>query len=258
MIASGENEKITLSEVNGVYRIGNRVERPAQPWSASIFRLLQHFETYNLPVEHIVSVDNKVQASEFLDGEQVHPRKWTDNALYKVGQLAARLHSAARSFSETSDDIWQPWCLRKIGGHDRIYCHGDIAPWNMITENGFPKLLIDWEYAGPLDPFVELARICWLFPQLVDDDLQKIHNLPGAKKRAEQVRIITEGYGLAEADRKRLVNQIIEVIICETAHEAIDPGLTFESSGCLWGFAWRTRSLYWIWRNKEVLCKALN
>jgi thiamine kinase-like enzyme len=251
-------EREVLSEVNRVYRIGERVERTTQPWSLSVYRLLKHFESFNLPVERILSVNDKVQISEYLNGEMVHPQKWTDDALFKVGALVARLHNASKDFQETDRDIWQPWYLREIGGNQRIHCHGDIAPWNMITENGYPKLLVDWEFAGPLDPLVELARVCWLFVQLHDDDLQKIYDLPSPQKRAEQVRIVTEGYGLPSTDRKRLVDQIIEVIICETAHEAIDPGLTFDSHGMLWGFAWRTRSLYWVWRHRDIIRKALD
>jgi len=45
----------------------------------------------------------------------------------------------------------------------------------------------------------------------------------------------------------------METIICETAHEAIDENVTFESIGKLWGMAWRNRSLYWILRNKKIL-----
>ena len=62
----------------------------------------------------------------------------------------------------------------------------ETIPWNMVTENGMAKALIDWEYAGPLDPLTELARICWLFPQLVDDDLAQLYALPSPEKRAGQ------------------------------------------------------------------------
>jgi len=250
--------RVLLSEENQVYRVGNLVERPGRPWSASILRILRHFEACNLPVERYISADNNIQISEFAEGEMVHPGKWTDEALYNIGQLLARLHSAAREFETTDKDVWRPWYLREIGNKaNYICCHGDIAPWNTITENGLVKTLVDWECAGPLDPMVEIARVCWLFVQLHDDDLAKLHNLPSAEKRAQQVRIVADGYGLEAARRKHLVSQIIEVIICETAHEAIDPGLTFDSVGSLWGFAWRTRSLYWVWRNRAVLETAL-
>jgi len=224
-----------------------------------MLRLLRHFETYDLPVERYISINKNIQISEFADGEMVHPDKWTDDALFAIGKLLFRFHNVARDFVVCDEDAWKPWYLREIGDkRNPICCHGDIAPWNTITENGYPKLLVDWECAGPLDPMVELARACWLFVQLHDDDLAQMHDLPSPEKRAQQVRIVADGYGLEAARRQGLVERIIEVIICETAHEAIDPALKFDSVGNLWGFAWRTRSLYWVWRNKQVLENALS
>ena len=95
-----------------------------------------------------------------------------------------------------SDDIWQPWGIRELGKDERICSHGDIAPWNMLAQNGMPHRIVDWEFAGPIDPFVELARVCWLFPQLHDDDLGKMYDLPSPEKRTQQVRLICDGYGL--------------------------------------------------------------
>jgi len=257
------SERILLDGNREVYRVGDTIERAAKPWSQSVWRFLRHLQGHGLPVEQIISVDENHEISRFVDAEMVHPNKWDDGALFEVGQLVAKLHSSSRSFSPASGDIWQKWCLREIGNPiEHIICHGDIAPWNMLTKNGKPHLLIDWEYTGPCDPIVELARVCWLFPQLFDDDLQKILALPSPKKRAEQVRIIAEGYGLRATKRNLLINQIIEVIICETAHEAITPDnrptLTPNCTGSLWGFAWRTRSLYWVWRHKDILQKALD
>ena len=256
-------EKILLDGNREVYRVGDAVYRTAKPWSPSVMRFLRHLENDGLPVEHMISVEESHEISRFVEAEMVHPKKWDDDALFEVGRLVAKLHASSKGFSATDNDIWQPWCLREIDstGH-RIVCHGDIAPWNILTKNGNPHLLVDWEYSGPLDPMVELARVCWLFPQLFDDDLQQMHDLPSPKKRAEQVRIIAEGYDLPAAKRNLLINQIIEVVICETAHEAITPDnrptLTPNCTGNLWGFAWRTRSLYWVWRHKDILQEALN
>lgn len=245
-----------LSEEKGVRRCGDVVERPAHPWSANIQCFLEHLRRSSLPVEHILDIADGKERFVFTEAEMVHPNRWEDEALYRVGELTAALHRSGRTFRSPSADC-QSWCLREIGKGERIWCHGDIAPWNLLTKNGMPYQLVDWEFSGPLDPFVELARVCWLFPQLVDDDLQALYSLPPPEKRAEQVRIICEGYGLEPSRRIQLVEQIIEVIICETAHEAIDPGVSFEDKGCLWGFAWRTRSLYWVWRNRQILEAAL-
>ena len=252
------DNKILLGGNREVHRIGDRVRRIAKPWSKSVLRFLRHLERDGLPVEHVISVDENFEISTFVEGGMVHPNKWSDEALYEIGKLLSKLHDSARSFNLKDDDVWQDWCLRNISATERICCHGDIAPWNIITEKGHPKVLLDWEMAGPADPFAELARVCWLFVQLVDDDLQVMHDLPSPKKRAEQVRIIADAYGLTANMRTKLIDKIIEVIICETAlEEAVKPSITFDSIGNLWGFAWRTRSLHWIWRHQDILKNAL-
>lgn len=246
-----------LSAQNNVIREGKTTTRPAGEWSPSIHRYLRFLEAEGLRVPHPISIQDGRETLEFIEGEFVHPYKWTDEALYAVGEMAGRLHRTSVKFHIFPEDQWKSWCLREIGKNPRIISHGDIAPWNVVTEKGMPKALIDWEYAGPIDPMVELSRICWLFPQLVDDDLAAIYDLPSPEKRAEQVRIVCEGYGLPREQRLSMAEQILETVICETAHEAIDPGLTFESEGSLWGLAWRTRSVYWAWRNRKILEQAL-
>ena len=248
-----------LSTEKNVTRNGSTVLRPMEPWSENIHRFLAHLGGKGLPVPRVLGVSEDGQEMlEFLEGEQVHPYRWTDEGLYEVGRLVRRLHDGAADFRLPASGLWKPWCLRELGSGERLCCHGDIAPWNMLTKDGLPTALIDWEMAGPLDPVVELARVCWLFPQLVDDDLAALYGLPDAKGRAGQVRQICDAYGLGPERRKGFLERVIEVVICETAHEAIDPALTPESAGSLWGFAWRTRSLYWIWRNRVILQKALD
>lgn len=251
-------EKRELSPGKGVVRTGETVRRPVRPWSGSVCRFQRFMEADGLPVEAVMEMTGSAVVTAFCEGETNHPRGWSDEALYEVGRLLARFHRRAASFEAGPGDVWQPWCLREIGGGERLCCHGDFAPWNLLTRGGLPLLVVDWEYAGPLDPMVELSRVCWLFPQLVDDDVARRWALPDAKKRAEQVRIVCDGYGLVAAQRRRLPEQIVETVICETAHEAIDPGVSTGDAGPLWGFAWRTRSLYWIWRHRALLRRALD
>lgn len=252
------SEQQVLSLEKNVVRRDDIVLRPMEPWSHNIHSLLGHLHGKCLPVPRFLGVSSDGQEMlEYLHGEFVHPYRWSDEGLYEVGRFVASLHAASVDFTPPTNGLWKPWCLREIGAGPQVISHGDIAPWNMLTKDGIPVALIDWEMAGPIDPLVELARVCWLFPQLVDDDLAELYSLPQAPGRAQQVRLICDAYGLSSAERKGFIDRIIEVVICETAHEAIDPKLTFDSTGNLWGFAWRTRSLYWIWRNRAVLHKAM-
>lgn len=240
-----------------VSRQGGMVVREGDACSYEIHRFLRFLIAKGLPVEQPVTVENGKEYYKFLEAEMVHPEKWSDAALYDIGRLLRSLHDAGREYTSDTREAFRPWYLRELGSEERIWCHGDLAPWNLLTKDGMPYHLVDWEFSGPLDPFVELARVCWLFAQLHDDDLAAKYDLPSPEKRAEQIRMICDGYGLGSEKRKQVISQIIEVIICETAHEAIDNGLSPDSEGKLWGFAWRTRSLYWVWRNRSILEKAL-
>jgi thiamine kinase-like enzyme len=250
------DERNLLSKDKKVFKENNMVKRPFEKWSNNIHSLLKHFYKNGLPVPKIIKTDNQYEYLEYINGELIHPYKWNNELLYELAILVKDLHSFAKSFENNKNMEWKQWYLREIG-NPAICSHGDIAPWNVITKGNKITGLIDWEYAGPIDPEIELARVCWLFPQLFDDDLGKLYGLPAPKERAEQVRLITDTYGLGKEERKYFFEKIIETIICETAHEAIDEKVTFETEGKLWGMAWRNRSLYWIWRNKEILKKAL-
>lgn len=185
------------------------------------------------------------------------PGAWSDEALIQIGQMLRRLHEATTSFVPPTDAVWQPWFLRDLGGERQVIGHGDLAPWNTVTRMGMPLALIDWEYAGPLDPLVELARVCWLFPQLHDDDVAARVGLPPLEDRARQLRLLVDAYGLAKGQRSGLFERILEVTICETAANAIEEKVTPNSQGPLWGLAWRARAAAWMLRHRFILEAAL-
>lgn len=253
------NKPLNLSANEGkcVMSDGHLVVRDADGTSAERFRFLRFLAERELPVEMPISITEGKEIYAFAEAEKIDPGVWDDAALTEVGKLVRALHDAGREYVPAEPAAFRPWYLRELDGEERIWCHGDLAPWNLLTRGGVPHTLVDWEYAGPLDPFTEFARVCWLFVQLCDDDIAEMHGLPPVEKRAEQVRLLCDVYGLPAEKRRELIERIMTVIICETAHEAIDPKLTPESTGSLWGFAWRTRSLYWIQRHRALLERAL-
>lgn len=147
--------------------------------------------------------------------------------------------------------------MRDLGGPTRVISHGDFAPWNTVSRAGFPIALIDWEYAGPVDPLVELSRACWLFAQLHDDDVAHLYGLPSTRVRAQQVRLLADAYGASAEGRALMVSRMVEIAIQETADEAIERKVTPESEGPQWGFAWKARAAAWMLRNSSVLAQAL-
>ena len=58
-----------------------------------------------------------------------------------------------------------------------------------MARDGVPVALIDWEFAGPVDPLVELAQLCWLSAKLHDDIVAELEGLPPLAERARQLAI---------------------------------------------------------------------
>ncbi|MDF2725376.1 MAG: aminoglycoside phosphotransferase [Paenibacillus sp.] len=256
------NAETILSVDKSVSRKEDIVYRPSGPWTPHVHSLLHCLPTAGftaLPsvVGSGLDADNRETLS-YIDGEFVHPGPWSDSALEMVGDMVRKLHDASLAFIPAADAVWKPWFLRDMGGVSQVYSHGDIAPWNMVTRDGDPLALIDWEFAGPVDPMMELARVCWLFPQLHDDDVAERVGLPPLDVRARQLRLLVDAYGLDRAQRGQLFERIVEVVVRETAEEAIEQGVTPESQGPLWGIAWRARAAAWILRHRTELQHALS
>lgn len=255
------NDEIILSPDKSVIRKENVVLRPSGPWTPSVHSLLGHLQKSgftSLPsvIDSGLDAEGREMLS-FIEGEFVHPGPWSDDALAEVGSMLRRLHNASAHFEPAADAVWKPWFLRELGDAKYVYSHGDIAPWNMVTREGVPFALIDWEFAGPVDPLVELARVCWLFPQLHDDDVAEMVGLPSLDVRARQLRLITDAYGLNSAQRHGFFDLILEVVVRETAEEAIEKRMTPDCHGPLWGLAWRARAAAWILRHRTVLQNSL-
>ena len=235
--------------------------REAKPWTASVHLLLRHLADAGFAeAPRIAGSGFDARGRETLthiDGELVHPGPWSDAALIRVGRIVRRLHDAAARFSPPADAVWQPWFLRELGGGRRIVGHGDLAPWNTLTRAGTPIALIDWEYAGPLDPRIELARVCWLFPQLHDDDVAERVGLPPLETRLRQLRLLVDAYGISRAERRGLFERMVEVAVCETAEDAIEANVTPDSEGPLWGLAWKARAAAWMLRHRIPIERAL-
>ena len=243
-----------------VSRIGDVVHRQTGPWAKTVHALLRHLENEGFPgAPRVIGSGFDAEGREtlsFMHGVSLHPGPWPDEAMFNLGRMLATFHRASASFIPPKDAIWRPWFGRTLGDGPRIIGHGDLGDWNIIAQHNQPVGFIDWEQAGPVDPLVELAQTCWLNAHLFDDDLQTRIGLPPLATRAKKLRTIVDGYGLASKDRARLVPTMIELAIADAANEAVQAGLTMESTGpvdALWAMAWRARSAAWMGRHRGVL-----
>ncbi len=194
----------------------------------------------------------------YVEGEVINPAPWTDEAIHELGRLMRRLHGATASFRPHAGASWRPWFGRDIGTPD-IIGHCDAAPWNIVSRNGMPVALIDWEAAGPVDRLTEIALAAWNNAQLYDDEVAAMNGAPNATTRIRQLRLFADGYRLGAAERSRLAYRIIELAAESTANDAIEQQITPETECAprVWGIAWQARSVAWLIRNRPLLEAAL-
>ena len=250
-----------------VFRQGDILIKETGPWAASVHSLLQHLESVGFnAAPKVVETGFDAQGREkltFILGEFIDPGPWSQEACYKIGVLLRELHQATQSYSPPKDAMWQEWFGRHLGD-PTVFGHCDFASWNIVSRKGLPIALIDWEYAGPVDPLVELAQACWLNAKLHDDIVAEIEDLPSVSVRGEHLKAILDGYMLSSSQRADFVTKIIEFVVHATANEAnvaklrIDTPLTQIDKQVPWALAWRARAAAWLLANQQTLQKAIN
>jgi thiamine kinase-like enzyme len=187
----------------------------------------------------------------------------TEKRAFKTGELLRRLHAATATFVPAQDEVWSPWFGRILGDSDRIIGHCDVGPWNIVQQNDQKLVLIDWDYAGPVDPLIDLAQACWLNAKLHDDIVAQNEHLPSLHERARHLRALLEGYQLPNEERIGLVETMIQFAVHSTAAEADEAGIMPDvdtaaiDRNVLWGMAWRSRAAVWMLKNRRTLERAV-
>jgi hypothetical protein len=245
------------------------VVRAARPWTPTVLALLRHFAQVGFDGAPRPAGDGRTpdgrEAVAYVPGTSPHPRDWSDDAFAPIGQLLRRMHDATATFVPPPTAQWQPWFGRDLPGGRLAIGHCDAAPWNIVRTADDRFVLIDWEYAGPVDAVTDLAYAAWLNAQLHDDDVAERLGLPPALERAAQLRLILDGYGLSTRDRDGFVDRMIELAVHAARADAVEYGVSEASTAAvapdgypvLWGITWRARSASWLLRHRAMLERAI-
>lgn len=262
----GSPQEVALSGGGrtAVHRRGDVVVRATGPWTPAVHVLLRHLDEVGFAAApRLVGTGLDPDGREtltFVEGEFTQPGPWSLAGAAAVGAMLRDLHAATASFRPPPDAVWFPWHGRELGGPDRVIGHCDVAPWNIVARAGLPVALIDWEFAGPVDPVVELAQACWLNAKLHDGIVAEREGLPSLAERAHQLRAMVDAYELPAGERHGLFDRMVEYVISDTAQEADDAGVTPELTShpqALWAMAWRARAAAWLVRHRRTLVNAL-
>lgn len=256
-------ERLSGGSRHVIHRDGDVVRREWQPWMPAVHSLLNHLHEQGFDKAPRVVGDGRDDEGRavwtYIEGQIQQPNPWTDRGISELGALMRRFHEAAATFVPPADARWQRWWIHDIRPSTGTG-HGELAPWNILAVDGSPVALIDWEFAGPIDPIVDLAQAAWLNVRLFDDDVKEHEPLLSTDERASQLRLFLDGYQLEPDRRRDFVDLMIEVAVHSCAYEAEISGASPDHSDigpAGWAMAWRARSAAWMLQHRTMLEEAI-
>lgn len=195
-----------------VVRIGDVVRHPRQPWSGSVHALLgflQEAGFVEAPRPGPVAEDHDdVAYIEGVSGDDACRLVGTDEAVAAVAQTLRRYHDLVAQWRPAVPPVWFDGQQGTGDGVERLVCHGDVGPWNLVWRDGALVGLIDWEYATVGTRRTDIAyALHYLVPFRDRSYWSGVLGLPEKPRRRHRMAVFAEAYGIAVDDQ--LVDDVL-------------------------------------------------
>lgn len=248
---------------SGIVRHGDRVRRPAGPWTPAVHEYLCYLAAAGFAGSpRVLDAGDGWEELTYLEGEVAVDPGWqpgrghrlppyarTDEALAAAGTLMRALHEAAAGFVPTRTGYrFHPHPPRP----GEVVSHGDLGPWNTVYRDGLPVAFIDWDSAEPVEPVADLAAAAWAFlplarpGQLAQAGFDPLPDLPA------RLRLFVDAYGLA--DRASIIPALLRDPLTTAERVKYWP---IDAAGAANSLEFIAGELRWIHRLAPDLARAL-
>jgi Ser/Thr protein kinase RdoA (MazF antagonist) len=195
------DEQIFQGGLNEVISRGDRVYRPARPWSEAVMRLLEHVRRAGFDgVPEPFGIDaGGYEVLGWIRGTvaDASGQQHDEPTIQAVARLLRRYHDATTGF-DASALSWQFAPERPA----EVILHGDAAPYNCVFLGGSPVAWIDFDTARPGPRLHDVAYSAYRFC-LIREPLVAVTPADTAR-----VRTFAEAYGLSAEERFNLRDAI--------------------------------------------------
>lgn len=226
-----DEEELAGGNMGPVTRVGERVARPAGPWTPAVHRLLNQLAAAGIaevPRPHGITAEGR-EILDFIPGEvgndPLPPWVWSPRILDDAGRLLRRVHDASRALLDGSHGP-QPGEVWRAAVHEpvEVICHNDVAPYNLVQRDGRVAGLIDWDFASPGPRIWDLAYLAYRIVPLVGDDRD---GAPPGHERPARLLALIDAYRTAPRDE---VAPITAQDVVRVAAQRLDDLATFTES----------------------------
>ena len=209
-----------------VVRVGDTVRRPAGPWTPAVHQLLTTLRAAGVTeVPEPFGLDDEGrEVLSYLPGivgnYPLPSWMWSPTILHEAGSLLRRVHDASAPLAHAAAR-WQ------LPAHEpnEVVCLNDVAPYNIVFQDGHITGLTDVDMASPGPRIWDLAYLAYrLVPlgEYSDPDAPDWDARPG---RLDAL-ISFYGYEFDQAAVLRAVADRMEDLAVFTDQRAADTGRT--------------------------------
>ena len=234
-----------------------RVTRPASWWTPTVHELLLHVRAAGFP--HVPEPLQLTATAEILScisgesGVDGWARIVPDEGLRAFARFLRAYHDSTVDFVMPPGGRWA--FTDRSARPGEVICHGDFGPWNVVWDGLRPVGLIDFDFAGPGDPLLDVAyALEYSAPFRSDEDALRWHSFPAPPDRRHRIAVFADAYGLANShglvdaviDRQSLTVADVRAI----ADAGVEPQVSWVKQGYLEEMATR---IAWSRENRHML-----
>ncbi|MDW6094810.1 aminoglycoside phosphotransferase family protein [Vibrio rhizosphaerae] len=221
-------EELTGGRASSIYRDGDVVYRPLQPWSATVHQLLTHLERLNVhECPRVLGVTDDQELLSFVAGDTynyplVGPIASAE-ALMSAATLLRKIHDAtvsllfatdpsitditsATHIISTTNIVKQPWMLAPREPFE-VICHGDFTPYNVTLENCTVVGVFDFDTAHPAPRVWDLAYSVYCWAPFKTNRADRLGTITEQIARA---KLFCDSYGATGPEREQLAEMMVK------------------------------------------------
>ncbi|WP_105901484.1 aminoglycoside phosphotransferase family protein [Vibrio gangliei] len=204
-------EELSGGRESAIYRDGEVVYRPLQPWSSTIHLVLKHLEQANVDESpKFLGVNQDQEILSFVEGNTYNypliGAIATNTALMSAAKLLRKIHDSTASLLARLDVNAHRWMLDPREPFE-VICHGDFTPYNVALLEDTVVGVFDFDTAHPAPRIWDLAYSIYSWAPFKTDSNDKLGTISEQEVRA---KLFCDSYGATELEREQLADAMIQ------------------------------------------------
>ena len=193
-----------------IYREGNYVLRPAQPWTEHVHRFLKYLHSKGFDkAPYPIQIDRDgTEKLSYVEGnvynELLPDEVRSDAALISFCYLMKQFHDIGEEYIETLTGK-EAWML-PLRTPIETMCHGDLAPYNIAMEGTKAVGMIDFDTLHPGPRLWDIGYSLYRWIPLMSPDNPENFGSEADKRRRLQLFLHT--YGLKDSNSEGVIETV--------------------------------------------------